>query len=45
MQVNACDNDTDGKLDGVHMCVLWMHALLATNSYIGGQVPNVCILE
>ena len=45
MQVNACDNDTDGELDGVHMCVLQMHALLATNSYIGGQVPNVCILE
>ena len=22
MQVDACDNDTDGELDGVHVCVI-----------------------
>ena len=43
LQVNTCDSDTDGELAGVHMCVLWMLALLATNSCIGGQVHNVCM--
>ena len=27
----------------LYMCVLWIHALLATNSYIGGQVHSVCM--
>ena len=29
MQVNASDNDTDGELDGLDMCVrcAWMHCL------------------
>ena len=43
MQVNAYDNDTDDDLDSVHVCMLWMLALPATNSYIDSQVHNVCM--
>ena len=41
--MNVCDNDTDDDLDGVHVCMMWMHALPTTNSYIDSQVHNVCM--